>query len=405
MNQHGCVRRVVGWGAALALLLGACSADLKLPSGIQVVCGDGKGCPVGFVCSPAVQRCVPAGERDSDPPVVVAGSARIEPAVAGRDTVVRVEMQVSEPLAFPPAVHLQALDEPALTPVGQEGDTYTFTYQATGEEPEEAVALTADLVDLTGNVVNDTVLDSVTFDFTRPLVSGLELESPSWLTRGATGYARFTLSELPTDPPRVVLEGTERELSPEPGVQPPEYRYAFPVGDDDQEGEYGVLVSVEDDAGNLAMERTLDRFVLDFEPPALVGEPKVLTPAVPPGTVLGIALAVSEELSTDPTVVLQRADGLRIDVTSVQQVGLHYVFARLAPAEEGQYDVHGSRPGRSSTRCGAPTGSASGRRSRSRSTSPSALRRWSCWAPSRRCPCRTARRTSGSATSAARQAC
>ena len=125
------------WGALLAsaLATAACRPDLALPSEAELSCRAGDRCPDGYVCNELVGRCVSTAGGDRRPPEVVAGSARVEPALAGRGRTVVVRFAVDEPLALPPQLRLATAAAPAWTSAEEREGTWASSYAPTGDEP------------------------------------------------------------------------------------------------------------------------------------------------------------------------------------------------------------------------------------------------------------------------------
>ncbi len=319
----------------------ACTTSLSLPDEVQVSCAEGQACPEGFVCSELVDRCVEVGTADSEPPGIVEGSVRVEPGVASLDTEVVVSFEVTEPLEFPPEVALAVAGRPKLLLLGRRGERYAFSYTPHGSEPQTTAALTATMVDTSGNLAGDVAVGNVLFDFRPPSVTGVRALGSTRLARGSRGSVEVTVDEQGADPPRVTLAETGRELDPDPGSEPPVYRFSFSVGEGDAEGEHGVTVLATDRAGNTTEETEPGLFEFDFTPPRTVGRPELLNLRARPGTVVGVSFEVSEELLEEPVLQLTSRDGAStLELVRGPQVGLRYTYTAEVPADaRGEYPV------------------------------------------------------------------
>jgi len=259
-----------------------------------------------------------------------------------------VRFAVTEPLDLPPVVTLHSEERPSL-PLAEAGeDEYAYTYSPTGAEPQESVALTATLVDGSGNLAEDAAVGHVTFDFQPPPVTGIRAEDGSrFLRGGATGFVRLTVSETLSEAPRVVLDEEGVDLEVQADSAPPVYRYAYTVGPGDEPGPHGVTAFATDEAGNRARVSAADVLVFDFAPPAFREPPALVNPVARPGVVLGVEFELDEALGRLPDVELvPRGGGDPIPLAGGQQVGHRYAYAHEAAAEEeGDYRlaIHGHR--------------------------------------------------------------
>ncbi len=333
------------WGALLAsaLATAACRPDLALPSEAELSCRAGDRCPDGYVCNELVGRCVSTAGGDRRPPEVVAGSARVEPALAGRGRTVVVRFAVDEPLALPPQLRLATAAAPAWTSAEEREGTWASSYAPTGDEPEGSpLTVTALLVDRAGNTGQDVALGTVTFDFTPPRVVHIEPVGQGHATRGGRAAVDVVVvvDEAPPAPPRAWLAETGLPLSLDAASQPPFYRFVHEVGSGDEEGRYGVRVVVADAAGNRTEASAADVVVLDFEPPRLLASPSVLDPVVRPGTAVAVQLEVDEPLARDPAVELRAGEETLLGLDRGERDGGRYLFTREVPAApDGAYDV------------------------------------------------------------------
>ena len=319
----------------------ACQPDLALPPGAEVACGPAAPCPEGYACNEVVGRCVAVGGGDRQPPEVVAGSVRVEPALAGRGQPVRVTFDVDEPLAFPPQVGLALARERPFARLDEPGDAWAFSYAPAGGEPDgEPVGITALLVDRAGNVARDVALGTVTFDFTAPGVARIEPVGHGRATRDGRVVVEVALDEATPEPPGVWLAETGAALALEPGTEPPVYRFVYGVGDGDEAGSYGVRVAAADAVGNRAEAVAADIVVLDFTPPGLAGVPEVVSPVARRGTIVAVQLEVDEPLAGGPTVTLRAGEERVLPLHKGEQVGERYLYAvEVGEGDDGTWDV------------------------------------------------------------------
>jgi len=230
---------------------------------------------------------------DVTAPSVVAGSAVVEPEVAGAGTVVRIRFAVDEPLAVPPEVRVGDGDpaRPAETQPGDGSLLFEHMVEPGGAEGEAAV--TVRLEDEVGNVRPRTEVGVVRLDFTPPRLTGTPTfercdgrtlarvaANDLWVGLPACGEGEhavtvhFTVSDRPGGGawPAVSVAGEPLALDEERSVPPYYVAHLDPDGDEPEsapgerpEGQ-PVVALTADAAGN---EATLElgRLRFDFTPP------------------------------------------------------------------------------------------------------------------------------------------
>lgn len=314
--------RMAGRALAALLLVPGCSVDLGLSGGAQIACGDAGSCPEGTGCRSSIGMCVPTNAEDQQPPAVV-GKARIEPGPARVGTTLTICFDVTEPLASPPTVRVDVGDhtvEPALQgEPGPDDVTFCFTWKVTGSEQSGNRALTADLVDRTGNVAADVALGSVVLDFAAPQLVVEPEVAPAIARKGTTLSARLVFDEALTGEPQVRM-GPEGTAS---GAAPLTWAWAAaeealthvftyePTGDEAQGAHTVWLVHAEDEAGNTSEPRSLGRVVLDFDDPGILsGESRRVLPKVANiDRTVRVELEADEDLGAGTVRLAGKQDG------------------------------------------------------------------------------------------------
>ena len=235
---------------------------------------------------------MPTAALDQEPPSL-AGEAEIRPEVGTVGTSFEICFEVTEPLAAPPETWLDVGGRAApLTPRagsdGEEGLRHCFGYVADGSEQPGERALSADLVDESGNPALGLMLGILRLDLAPPrLVAAPEL-SAGVVNEDAEPTLLLVFDEAldgvptvrmgPADAPAAEAAlawtraaGDERSHT---------LRYQ-PTGGE-PEGVHTVwLLGAADLAGNTSPAEELARLTLDFEPPAVSEEPPAtVTPAV-----------------------------------------------------------------------------------------------------------------------------
>ena len=114
---------------ALAMLQPvACTVRLDVPPSARVTCTSDAECPSGWLCRPAIGRCVAPG-ADEEPPGIVAGSVAIGDAPLSYGTLGVVRFAVTESLFEVPVVELSTGGgRVPLVFRSQEELTYEFSY-------------------------------------------------------------------------------------------------------------------------------------------------------------------------------------------------------------------------------------------------------------------------------------
>ena len=155
----------------LACVIG-CVPDPTIPPAAEIACARDDGCPGGFVCKPALGRCVSQRVSDQTPPGLD-GAPLLTPESGTVGTVFRLELRVDEPLVVDPEVRIDLGTREARLELDEETTRreelgYAYSYTATGTEPEGRAQVVAGLLDPSGNLAPAVAVGSVRFDFTRP---------------------------------------------------------------------------------------------------------------------------------------------------------------------------------------------------------------------------------------------
>ena len=242
---------------------------------------------------------------DLTPPAVVAGSASVEPALAGAESVVFVRFATDEPLGVPAEVNVGREGSAELNEAQPADGTLLFRYRATGEEPEGDAAVTVRLRDDVGNVGPPLPVGVVRFDFTAPRLTGTPTfercdgrvearfaANDLWLNRPRCAEGQpalkvyFTLSELQRNGALPAVSVADRELTIDEARSVPPYFVAWyePAGDEPEasaerpDGE-PVVALARDEARNEA-RLELGRVRFDFTPPRSPADEQALARVV-----------------------------------------------------------------------------------------------------------------------------
>ncbi len=334
--------------------LAGCGADFALPQTAEIACGDGRGCPPGFLCKPAIGRCVPTAALDQEPPALT-GPVRIEPEVGTVGTTFSVCVDVSEPLAAPPVVHLEAGTRVATLAAAEDSGSgealsHCFRYVSDGSELPGERALTVDLMDRAGNPAVGLAAGSLTLDFTPPHVASAQL--------GASVAREDQQVELELHFDEDLASSPQVRLSPE-GASPAERdpawtaasaegarRYLLtwtPTGDEAQGAHTVWLVRAEDRPGNASEPTPLGGLVLDFAPPAILDDPGVsVVPRVASlGRTVSVELWTDEELGGELPSLRGAGSGAGSLEFSASQVGVGWLrfLHTVAAGSDGSHDL------------------------------------------------------------------
>ena len=180
-------------GTLVLAFLPGCTTDLELSPRAQVGCSDASPCPPGFVCNQA-GRCERTDALDRTPPALLTGPD-LTPPRGRTGTTFSLSFEVSEPLSIAPEVTIDlGARQAPWEAAGQEGDGYTFTYEATGGEPEGERDVSIRLLDLAGNELVDASA-SLSFDFTPPRLLAEPAPSPTQLRDGAPARLELLVTE------------------------------------------------------------------------------------------------------------------------------------------------------------------------------------------------------------------
>jgi hypothetical protein len=145
----------------LPLVCAACAFDTSVPIDADIACKNENDCPAGYVCKESIGRC--SDLEDQEPPSVV--DATITPQTASFGDVIEVSLTASEPLADAPEVWL-SIDAARVAVPLDRVDSLTSVHRLTldGTLPFGTAAITADLIDQSGNIARGIGLGSVTLE-------------------------------------------------------------------------------------------------------------------------------------------------------------------------------------------------------------------------------------------------
>lgn len=152
----------------LAAFAAGCVFETDVPSGARITCVTGADCPAGSRCAESLGTCVDAREQDDSAPS--AESVDVAPSFARDDSVVVVELTVSQQLGRAPSVVAAGPSSLGfeLDADGESTTSFRFVHTVAPTDPEGVYAVTADLVDALGNSAAGLVLGSFTIDRTPP---------------------------------------------------------------------------------------------------------------------------------------------------------------------------------------------------------------------------------------------
>lgn len=335
-------RFVVRLGQALAVLAvgSGCSVDLAVPASALVRCASDSECPTRMRCAPEASLCV-ALDAEKVPPSVA--TKTLNRSAVGPRTQLDAAFTASEALLVPPQLALVAgssrLD---LTVTALGGDDYRAGYAPSGKEADGDYSLVVTLVDTSGNKTVDQVLAIVRLDALAPRISDLAI-APRDLTSGSNLVVDVTADETLASAQVSLLSGAALAAvtAPAAGVR----RFTLAADGTQPDGSDGLLVQLEDLAGNVTASEKTDVLRFDYATPRLASS-EVLTPEGRSGTVLAVTVSFTEPLSTvKPPVLLvrQQVGGTAVDLPmSIDVVnGGHYLFVHtlLADDPDGAYDV------------------------------------------------------------------
>ena len=245
---------------------GCLSADFRVPTDAIIVCDGDRDCPDGWICPGALQVCIEPS-NDILAPAFVAGSNSVTPAAANQGSAIIAAFEVTEALAFLPVVRLEpapeseTIFEAIFELTGGSAPEYSFTYDVTGDEPEQLYSVLVDLVDEAGNVVTLTV-GQTTIDFTAPSLVGTATVTPAPPETAGCGNLdplppcdtvtlEFVVSELLSKADARLNTTPARALIPS-AVDGVNYTFTYLVAGDEPEGLRGIQIELTDLAGNTA---------------------------------------------------------------------------------------------------------------------------------------------------------
>jgi len=335
-------RSVLRLGLALAVVTAGsgCRVDLAVPASALVRCTADSECPTQMRCAPEASLCV-ALDAEKVPPSV--STKTLNRSAVGPRTQLDVAFTTSEALLVPPQLALVASSSRlALTVTALGGNDYRAGYAPSGKEADGDYSLLVTLVDTAGNKTVDQVLSTVRLDATAPRISELTI-APRDLTSGSTLVVDVVADETLASAQVSLLSGAALTAGTAPAAGA--HRFTLAADGTQADGSDGLLVQLEDLAGNVTASEKTDVLRFDYATPRLASS-EVLTPEGRSGTVLAVAVSFTEPLSTaKPPVLLvsRQGGGTAVELpTSIDVVnGSHYLFVHtlLAGDPDGTYDV------------------------------------------------------------------
>lgn len=254
------------------LLLSAfsCSPQLEALPGAKISCGSDRRCPEGYACREAVGLCLPLSQTEDLAPPAIA-SVRILPEVCRKDERLTVELVATKPLFQVPRVTLEAGNlqrELEFVTQGADRLSFTLSYVARGDEPEQSVRLYADLLDDQGLPANGLLLGTASFDFTPPAAAqfvvtyAASATNPLSVVEQATTGTTLRVLVRPNEPlsgtPLLVARLGENTLSFEAlSAQSGLYRFEATVPAGLASGTYAPFLEWTDLAGNSTVQADL----------------------------------------------------------------------------------------------------------------------------------------------------
>ncbi|MBN2359098.1 MAG: hypothetical protein JXR83_06565, partial [Deltaproteobacteria bacterium] len=294
-------------GLALGSASSGCSFDTSVGSDGEplptIVCDEDAECPPGWLCNPTLGRCIPIAQRDSVVPGLD-GEPALTPAIGGVGRLFNLAFKVTEALAEDPTVELDVGNGRMAGWIVDESATdrsalgYAFRYTATGSEQEGVRLVTVDLVDRSGNAVDNLSAGSLELDFTPPRIV-LSTLTPGIAGAGTAVELYIELSEPVPAPPAVVLldgEGDSHTFAHVAASGALGHSYAFTPTGQEREGLYLARAIGADAAGNLLDEPQVAKLVLDFTAPA-ISATRVVPEVATVGQRVLVEIDLSEELA------------------------------------------------------------------------------------------------------------
>ncbi|MBI1948773.1 MAG: hypothetical protein HYS27_24010 [Deltaproteobacteria bacterium] len=264
--------------AFVLVLLAACYFDAAVPPAAKILCQSDDQCPTGRLCRVDTGQCIDSGAINEPDPRLLDGS--VEPAVAGRGTVLHAVVVVEGALAAPPEVVLAVPGQPRAFQATDDG----FTLALVGDEPEGTLEVAVTLRGANGVDVEDIPIGAVRVDRTAPVVirelSALTLSPPAGTLVAVESVGRGTqvqVAFVPDEP--VAASPTVTALSPGgealaftvlPDVADSRAVRAavvLPEGAAVEQGRWTVRADLVDEAGNRAEAEVGVSFVVDTEAP------------------------------------------------------------------------------------------------------------------------------------------
>lgn len=288
---------------SVALLGSGCSFEPPVLSpDAHITCSSNDECPQGTSCRTQVGRCLPKG-ADDVAPVVVAGSVGISPSTVRAGAVMVATFELDEDCLEPPEVRIGARP---FTLDARDGRRWTFSYRATGAEPEGVAPVLVTAIDLFGNVAGDVALGTTTLDFTPPEFADISIDGASVVTEGGSLVVQVAVAEDLPQAPVVTLAGRTLEVISSAAGQ---HRFEYVARGDEPEGTAAVSVTMADTAGN-ATQRTVEELVtFDFTAPTPVPDSfRLLANPVRSGASAALAFVATEPPVGTPELFLRDGD-------------------------------------------------------------------------------------------------
>jgi len=242
---------------------------------------------------------------DFTPPRLV-GEAVLDRQAVGDGAACRLTFHVSEPLpeALPPEVRFT--DGRMWALLDRPDGGYRYEYVASeAEDPAGAVRVELHLEDAAGNGTPAVDAGTVTFDYTAPRVVRQAVDPPA-VRQGAALDVFIEVDEALGAVPSLRSSGEPPLELGQPEQVGHTWRWVREVTAADPEGVHGLVVDLEDPAGNAASVEIEGGLRIDRTPPGIVPASVVVASGrlLASGDELALALRVSEPLSEAPRVLL-----------------------------------------------------------------------------------------------------
>ncbi len=321
---------------AVTQTLIACSPQLTIDESTFVSCDEAQPeCPTNMKCNVTLGRCLSVTQTDDQVPYIVPGSQTFSREIAAAGQTVNVAFDVSEPLAFPPAVHFGSPSGALLELVSVTDTRYVYAYNVTPADGESTHSILADLVDAAGNQSAAQLVGSFRTDLSPP-TPAVRLLSPRLTRLGQTLTVVVELNEELLESPKVEAGAMVFSEVARVGRA---YTFEHMATVEDAEGPHDLTVATTDLAGNTAAATSAQLFELDFTKPTVPSLASVSTPFVRAAQNTTFSFVVSEALADDPLVEL-RLGAAVISAARVSRVGLEYTYTQKLDGEpEGVWSI------------------------------------------------------------------